>query len=156
MNQPLTSISSSGNPRNDNSCLEHIRRIRRNLPSQQVSRKISSDENLSAKGGADHYLSNLPSSNINRSKIENYKRIKMEEQYARQQLMEKPSPSQVQEPTSHRRFASNQQAPMPNKYMPSAGALASYSPLRNMAVPMASHDANIISSNELKGLREII
>lgn len=79
MNQPLTSISSSGNPRNDNSCLEHIRRIRRNLPSQQVSRKISSDENLSAKGGADHYLSNLPSSNINRSKIENYKRIKMEE-----------------------------------------------------------------------------
>jgi len=47
---------------------------------------------------------------VNKNKIENYKRIKMEEAQARQQLMVQPS-----EP-SHRRYQSNAN----NKYMPSA------------------------------------
>lgn len=86
--QPLQPILSNGiSDRNDQSCLEHIRRIRRNLPSQQNPRSRGSEDNMS--GG--NYLSALPSSGVNRSKIENYKRIKMEEAQARQQLLSMPN-----------------------------------------------------------------
>lgn len=62
----------AGGTRADQSALEHIRRIRRNMPSQQASR-MSHD--LSRD-----YLSAVPSNGggaaNNSSKIENYKRIK--------------------------------------------------------------------------------
>lgn len=148
--QPLQPIMSNGiSGRNDQSCLEHIRRIRRNLPSQQNPRNRNNDDSLS--GG--NYLSALPTHGVNKSKIENYKRIKMEEQQARQQLISQPGEIDSVQP-SHRRMVSNANY----KYKPSANALAQYSPLRNMGgIPVAySQDANIISSDELKGLREII
>ena len=73
----------AGNTRADQSALDHIRRIRRNMPSQQqsrMSRDLSRD-----------YLSAIPvnagNSGSNSSKIENYKRIKQEEAAARAQLM---------------------------------------------------------------------
>lgn len=70
----------AANTRADQSALDHIRRIRRNMPSQQnsrMSRDLSRD-----------YLSAVPgSSGNNQSKIENYKRIKQEEAAARAQLM---------------------------------------------------------------------
>jgi len=80
-------MSNGISDRNDQSCLEHIRRIRRNLPSQQNPRNRPSEDNLN--GG--NYLSALPSSGVNKSKIENYKRIKLEEAQARQQLLSLPN-----------------------------------------------------------------
>ena len=74
---------------------------------------MSREDSLSAR---DNYLSVVPA-NINKSKIENYKRIKQEEADARAILMQ---------PIEHRRMVSN----INSKYKPSAGALAAYSPLR--------------------------
>lgn len=85
--------------RNDQSYLEHIRRIRRNLPSQKNSR-LSSEESA----GRVNYLSNLPTNGINRSKIENYKRIKQEEAEARAKLLAPLSKDLL---PSHRRNDSN-------------------------------------------------
>ena len=75
--QPLQPISNGISSRNDISCLEHIRRIRRNLPSQQ-NQRASRDDSL-----GNNYLSHLPTNGVNQSKIENYKRIKQEEAQAR-------------------------------------------------------------------------
>lgn len=142
---PLQPISNGISARNDQSCLEHIRRIRRNLPSQQ-NQRMKSDDSF---GG--NYLSVLPQNGVNKSKIENYKRIKMEEAEARAQLMQPVMSNEVV--GSHRRMVSN----VNNKYKPSANALASYSPLRNMTSNVAqSHEAGIISRDDLRGLREII
>lgn len=125
-----------GGARADQSALDHIRRIRRNVPSQQNSR-MSHDfsyDYLSAKpvGHGNGSLSN-------NSKIENYKRIKQEEAAARAQLIAPAS----------RESGSGQKAPRPNidlgalaahrrnpslldrKYKPSENALKAYSPLRN-------------------------
>lgn len=76
-----------GGSRAEQSALDHIRRMRRNMPSQQNSR-MSHDL-------SHDYLSAMPiqqsGSNrppmINNSKIENYKRIKQEEAAARALLM---------------------------------------------------------------------
>ena len=75
--------------------------------------------------GHDNYISNVAVNGINKSKIENYKRIKMEEAEARAVLMQ---PKAENQQPYHRRISSN----VNSKYKPSANALASYSPLRNM------------------------
>ena len=82
---------------------------------------MSRDDSLSAK---DNYISNVAANGINKSKIENYKRIKMEEAEARAILMQ----PKAENNQYHRRISSN----VNSKYKPSANALASYSPLRNM------------------------
>ena len=74
-----------GGSRAEQSALDHIRRMRRNMPSQQNSR-MSHDL-------SHDYLSAMPIAAgnnrppINSSKIENYKRIKQEEAAARALLM---------------------------------------------------------------------
>ena len=127
-----------GANRADQSALEHIRRIRRNMPSQQNSR--------AQRDFSYDYLTSVPCGGAQQgsnSKIENYKRIKQEEAAARAQLMMGPKARQLlAEPTSaqkgrngehlgslaaHRRNPSH----LDRKYKPSENALNQYSPLRN-------------------------
>jgi len=122
------------------------------------------------------YLSAMPlggQQNSN-SKIENYKRIKQEEAAARAMLL---APSRLPEPTSatkirnsdqlgsigvHRRHPSSF---LDQRYKPSENALAQYSPLRNQLsqqqipqfIPSVKNvGVGVISSQELRGLRQII
>lgn len=68
--------SGMGHMRADQSALEHIRRIRRNLPSGQNPR-LSYDEKT--------YLSNI--ANKEKSPVDDYRRIKQEEAAARAMLL---------------------------------------------------------------------
>ena len=77
--------------------------------------------------------------------MENYRRIKQEEADARAQLMQPK-----EEISSHHRIVNN----VKHKFKPSANALASYSPLRNIATDVtSSHEVAIISEQDLHGLR---
>lgn len=122
-----------GGSRAEQSALDHIRRMRRNVPSQQNSR-MSHDL-------SHDYLSAMPiSSNrpqVVNSKIENYKRIKQEEAEARALLMapvgralEPPAVYRVRnsELSNHRRHQSLV-AGGDRKYKPSDNAMAQYAPL---------------------------
>ena len=77
-----------GGSRAEQSALDHIRRMRRNMPSQQNSRMSHdlSHDYLSAMPIQQSGSNNRPPM-INNSKIENYKRIKQEEAAARALLM---------------------------------------------------------------------
>ena len=72
----ITQPSYGGGARADQSALDHIRRIRRNMPSQQHSRmqRDLSYDYISAVGVSRG--SNNGALSSNNSKIENYKRIK--------------------------------------------------------------------------------
>ena len=135
----------AGGSRADHSALEHIRRIRRNMPSQQNSRmqRDLSHDYLSAIPVGQGLRSNISSSNVsnNVSKIENYKRIKQEEAAARALLMA-PAARAIEPTSAHK--ARNYGSELGNlsvhkrnpshigyKYKPSENALAAYSPLRS-------------------------
>jgi len=60
----------AGSSRADQSALDHIRRIRRNMPSQQSSRMMHRELSV------DYISSHQLNGNSNNNKIENYKRIK--------------------------------------------------------------------------------
>ena len=75
----LQPASSGLGLRADQSALEHIRRIRRNMPAGHNSR-LSCDEKT--------YLSNIHNKNqVERSPVDDYRRIKQEEANARAMLM---------------------------------------------------------------------
>ena len=88
--------------RNEQSSLDHIRRIRRNLPSAQNMRPLVED------------VMNLPNKHLEAAgvNLDHYKRIKQEEAEARAKLI-----------------AARQENML--RYRPSNNALAAYSPLRN-------------------------
>lgn len=122
--------------RNEQSSLDHIRRIRRNLPSSQNMRPLAEDVvNLPAK--------HLEAAGVN---LDHYKRIKQEEAQARAKLL-----------------AARQENML--RYRPSNNAMAAYSPLRNdvsrqshqssAAIGQYSRDA-VISKDDLSSLRQII
>lgn len=143
-----------------------------------MSRDLSYDYLTAIPVGQAQRNNNISSNN--NSKIENYKRIKQEEAAARALLM--APAARALEPTSAHK-ARNQGSELGGhslhkrnpshlgyKYKPSENALASYSPLRSQlsqqALPQfvqpagGNHNnagaAGLISSVELRGLRQII
>jgi len=64
--------------RQESSALEHIRRIRRNMPAANTGQRLSYDEKT--------YLSNI-ANRPERSPVDDYRRIKQEEAAARAMLM---------------------------------------------------------------------